>query len=57
MCKTLSPKKSDHVEIEGEMRNLPMHVAHNKLLDIEDFFIRNLMHSASNLFVPKIYAP
>lgn len=57
MSKTLCPKKGDHVAIEGFIRNLLINLAYSKPFNIEDFFIRNLMHSVSDPFMPKPFTP
>lgn len=51
------PKKGENTVVEGVISSLLVSLAYSKPFDVEDFFIRNLMHSTSDPYVPKPFAP
>ena len=57
--RTLWPIKghSPHAKLEGAMKTLVFHILHGKSFNAQDFFIRQLAASGSDLFGLKFYAP
>ena len=57
--RTLWPIKghSPHAKLEGAMKTLVFYILHGKCFNAQDFFIRQLAASGSDLFGLKFYAP
>lgn len=56
MVKTLAPKKGPHEDVEDVMRNLLVQISNFLCFDVEDFFLRIMMHAAQEALVLKPYA-
>lgn len=57
LVKTLAAQRGPHKDLEGVMRNLLLLVCGYMMFDVQDFFMRTILHAAESPLQQKPYAP